>query len=265
MIDGDVIRPICKIRGGRAGRSQCVEFNRACRAIGTMLLLYPTYFNVRCTLCPSREDKGTCLFPALNVSGHTPSTSSSAPNSPTLGGRRNLSSSSVSSASSSSTHNAVGFQPLGGGGGGGKNSSEASSSTSEVLKSQFGTGRVLRYERFDPPDLLGGEDEAADDPFSDLRAPPPTTAPGGGGLSPEVLGEGPKPLDLDLMKDFQDLMLFGGGGSNGTAAKRDSEPTASPAPPINRNVSSKRQLPITTVYCAIVGANVMSYRTYFVP
>ena len=58
--------------------------------------------------------------------------------------------------------------------------------------------RVLKYEWFDPA----------------TASPPEKSAP-----SPEILMEGPKPLDLDLMTDLKDVIF-------------------SSAPPANRHVSA---------------------------
>ena len=73
----------------------------------------------------------------------------------------------------------------------------------------FGISRVLKYERFDPPPLNGASQDKNRDPFEAK-------------LSPEM--EGPKPIDLDLMNDLQEVF-------------RQKQADSKMAPPINRNVS----------------------------
>jgi len=79
-------------------------------------------------------------------------------------------------------------------------------------------GRQLKYERFDPPALAG----VPRNPFAE---PPATTQ---NQRSPDI--EGPKPLDLDLLSDMQDVIF-----RVGDKPEQGAGPSA---PPINRQVSN---------------------------
>ncbi|XP_059092753.1 uncharacterized protein LOC131888009 isoform X1 [Tigriopus californicus] len=91
----------------------------------------------------------------------------------------------------------------------------------------LGFGRVLKYERFDPPALAGVPRNpfASNNPHTQLIAD----------QSPEM--EGPKPLDLDLMSDLQDVIFKTNHLNNNREQKQHPVSVSTPrAPPINRHL-----------------------------
>ncbi|XP_059092755.1 DENN domain-containing protein 1A-like isoform X3 [Tigriopus californicus] len=98
----------------------------------------------------------------------------------------------------------------------------------------LGFGRVLKYERFDPPALAGVPRNpfASNNPHTQLIAD----------QSPEM--EGPKPLDLDLMSDLQDVIFKTNHLNNNREQKQHPVSVSTPrAPPINRHGPEKARKP----------------------
>eukprot|EP00095_Tigriopus_kingsejongensis_P000559 maker-scaffold776_size99073-snap-gene-0.15 protein:Tk00559 transcript:maker-scaffold776_size99073-snap-gene-0.15-mRNA-1 annotation:"denn domain-containing protein 1a" len=161
-----------------------------------------------------REMRSKMKASGSNLDGSGSSHPSSAPSSPVLG-QRQLSISSMSSVGSfCSTRNL----PTSSGGLNSSNGSGDSSRNPGLIRNNtdLNLGRILKYERFDPPPLSGVPLNPFASSHHNNHVPLVDQ-------SPEM--EGPMPLDLDLMSDLQDVIFQA--NKNGTTK---------PAPPINRHL-----------------------------